>query len=131
MPELLGSSAVTPPSSTQQSSNPPLLIHTLVLPELVDLRASAAEVLAAPSFPAVPLLVLTHGLEVLPQALDTIWQDLQAAHARLSPLGALVMAEDSHHFIQVDQPELVIRSVINVVKQTNVPGNRGIGAPAA
>lgn len=101
------------------------------LPEPIDLRASAAQVLAAPAFPAVPLVVLTHGLQVLPQPLDDIWQDLQAAHAELSPLGQLVVAEESHHFIQHDEPELVIRSVIQVVKDGRVRGpgyDRGVGS---
>jgi len=98
------------------------------LPEPVDIRASVAEVLSAPAFPPVPLLVLTHGLPTLPPPLEEAWQDLQAYHAQLSPLGELVVADESHHFIQLDQPELVIRSVIGVVKQTNARRSRGIGS---
>jgi pimeloyl-ACP methyl ester carboxylesterase len=98
------------------------------LPEPVDIRASAIEVLTAPAFPPVPLLVLTHGLPMSPPALETAWQELQAYHAQLSPLGELVVADESHHFIQLDQPELVIRGVIGVVKQTNARRDRGIGS---
>ena len=98
------------------------------LPEPVDLRASVAEVLAAPAFPPVPLLVLTHGLPTLPPPLESAWQELQAYHAQLSPLAALVVADESHHYIQLDQPDLVIRGVVGIVKDTNVRAGRGIGA---
>lgn len=98
------------------------------LPEPVDIRASANEVLTAAAFPPVPLLVLTHGLPMPPPPLETAWQELQAYHAQVSPLSELIVAEESHHFIKLDQPELVIRGVVGVVKQTNVRRDRGIGS---
>lgn len=86
-------------------------------PEGIDLFASAAEVLAAPPFPPVPLVVLTHGVAVLPPSLEVPWQQLQAAQAQLSPLGRLVVARRSGHFIHEDEPRLVLRTIIQVVNE--------------
>jgi pimeloyl-ACP methyl ester carboxylesterase len=86
-------------------------------PEGIDLRASGAEVLTAPPFPAVPLDVLTHGVAILPPPLEVPWQQLQAAQARFSPMGRLVVARGSGHFIHEDDPRLVLRTIIQVVNE--------------
>lgn len=98
-------------------------------PEGIDLWASGAEVLAAPPFPSVPLDVLTHGLPILPPPLEGPWQELQAAHAGLSPLGRLIVADGAGHFIQDDRPELVVASVVSVVRSARASAG-GIGRPA-
>ncbi|MGH9179435.1 MAG: alpha/beta fold hydrolase [Acidimicrobiales bacterium] len=100
-------------------------------PERVDVRASAAEVLGAPDFPAVPLEVLTHGVPVLPPPLEQRWQELQVAQSQLSPLGHLSIAEGAGHAIQLDRPDLVIAAVKQAVKDTWAHG-RGLhhGPPA-
>lgn len=101
-------------------------------PEGIDIRASAAEVLAAPPFPPVPLVVLTHGVPILPPPLEGPWQELQAAQARLSPEGRLIVARGAGHFIQDDQPRLVVRAVVQIVAEArrNVRPNRGVSAAA-
>ena len=83
-------------------------------PEGLDIRGSADEVLTAPPFPAVPLVVLTHGVSFGPP-LEQPWQELQAAQAEFSPFGRLVVAKRSGHYIQNDEPQLVVRTVIEVV----------------
>ena len=45
------------------------------------------------------------------------WQGLQAAVARQSSRGRLVMAAQSGHFVHHDQPELVITVIRNVVEE--------------
>lgn len=99
-------------------------------PEGIDLWASGAEVLAAPPFPAVPLDVLTHGVPILPPPLEGPWQVLQAAQAELSPLGRLVVADGAGHFIQDDRPDLVIASVVSVVRSARAHAD-GLRRPAA
>ena len=85
-------------------------------PEAIDIRVSAAQVLAAPPFPPVPLLVLTHGSPgALPPPLEDVWQELQLAQSQLSPAGRLIVARRSGHFIQIDQPKLVVRAIVEVV----------------
>ncbi len=86
-------------------------------PEGVDLVRSGAEVLAAPPFPPVPLVVLTHGAAILPPPLEAAWQQLQAAQAAFSPRGRLVVARGSGHFIHEDDPRLVIRTIVQVVNE--------------
>ena len=92
-----------------------------------DIRASSAEVLAAPPFPAVPLVVLTHGVPILPPPLEQPWQELQVAQAQLSPMGRLVVARGAGHFIHDDNPRLVVRSVIQVVNDARRMLSRGRG----
>jgi pimeloyl-ACP methyl ester carboxylesterase len=102
-------------------------------PEGIDLRASAAQVLAAPPFPPVPLLVLTHGSPgALPPPLEDVWQELQLAQSQLSPTGRLIVARDSGHYIQIDQPKLVVRAIVEVVARArhNVAPGRTVGAAA-
>jgi pimeloyl-ACP methyl ester carboxylesterase len=84
-------------------------------PEGLDIRAGAAQVLAAPPFPPVPLVVLTHGVPILPPPLEGPWQQLQAAQSQLSPFGRLIVARGAGHFIQDDQPRLVVRAIVEVV----------------
>jgi len=100
-------------------------------PEGIDIRASAAQVLAAPSFPPVPLRVLTHGLSFGPP-LEDVWQEVQLAQSQLSPAGRLIVARRSGHFIQIDQPKLVVRAIVNVVARArhNVAPGRAVSAAA-
>lgn len=84
--------------------------------------------LAARAFPAVPLDVLTHGVAVLPPALEGPRQEAQAAHAGLSPLGRLVAADGAGHNIQHDRPDLAIDSVLTTVRSARANAH-GLGRP--
>jgi len=101
-------------------------------PEGLDIVGSAAEVLSAPPVPPVPLLVLTHGIPILAPPLEGPWQGLQTAQARLSPHGRLIVAREAGHFIQDDQPQLVVRAVVEVVARAgrSVAHGAGVGAAA-
>jgi pimeloyl-ACP methyl ester carboxylesterase len=84
-----------------------------------DLVASAHEVAAAKTFPAVPLVVLKHGISFDPggdpdPALERAWGRMQRELAARSPEGRLVVAARSHHRIAEDQPELVVRAIEQV-----------------
>jgi pimeloyl-ACP methyl ester carboxylesterase len=69
----------------------------------------------------IPLIVLYHGIpdSVIPgMTLDeekAWWLGLQTELAALSPQGKLVLAEQSGHYIQLDQPSLVIDAVQQVL----------------
>ena len=85
-----------------------------------DLVRSAHEVAAAKAFPAVPLVVLEHGISFDPggapdAALERAWGRMQRDLARRSPRGELIVAERSHHRIAEDQPALVARAIERVV----------------
>ena len=74
-------------------------------PEGLDILASQRELRAAPTFPNVPLIVLTHGIALpgAPAELERAWQDMQLDQSRLSPRGELVVAQCAGHYIQLDR----------------------------
>jgi pimeloyl-ACP methyl ester carboxylesterase len=81
-----------------------------------DLLRSDQQVRAASSFPAVPLVVLEHGISFDPGGkpvprVERLWTRLQRELAARSPQGTLVVARRSHHRIAEEQPELVARAI--------------------
>jgi pimeloyl-ACP methyl ester carboxylesterase len=91
-------------------------------------EATAAEVRAMQltTLGDIPLVVLTQGefavpdaygvsAEVVEQA-QAAWYEMQAELAALSPNGKQVIAEQSDHYIQLDEPELVIGAIREVVE---------------
>lgn len=77
----------------------------------------------------MPLVVLTHGRPApLPQhptitpeverRYEQVWRELQEELARTSSRGELIVAAESGHAIQLDQPELVVDAVRRVVEST-------------
>jgi pimeloyl-ACP methyl ester carboxylesterase len=108
--------------------------------ERMDLDASFAqlqEAAVAHPLPPLPLVVLTHGVpqgaELPPEmratlppdfpwdALEAVWQALQDELAALAPGARHVIATTSGHFIQVEQPELVIEAIRQVVEGVRHP----------
>jgi pimeloyl-ACP methyl ester carboxylesterase len=101
--------------------------------ERFDFVASSAQMRQAAerSSLAIPLVVLTHGRPYSDDdpaewggisaagvdALDRESQDMNRELAALSPYGRLVIAAKSGHFIQEDEPELVIASIREVVEE--------------
>jgi alpha/beta hydrolase fold len=78
--------------------------------------AADAEVAASPNLGARPLIVLTHGKKVAPQASDeAMWLNAQKQVARLSTSSILVSADQSGHGIPVDQPSLTAAAIRQVV----------------
>jgi pimeloyl-ACP methyl ester carboxylesterase len=98
--------------------------------EWVDFEASFAQLRRAAARPLrpLPLVVLSRG--VAPDAaqapegfspdtmaaMERVWHDLQAALAALVPGARRVVATESGHYIQLQQPELVIVAVREVVE---------------
>ncbi|MCH7738482.1 MAG: alpha/beta hydrolase [Chloroflexi bacterium] len=84
-------------------------------PEGVDLAASLKQAGAAGNLGDLPLTVITAGVPDLPPFIDRdiidrlagTWLDSQRDLVRLSKAGVHVIAEESGHCIQCDQPELV------------------------
>ncbi len=50
------------------------------------------------------------------QEANTVWRELQIGQVSESPQGELVIAPGSGHFIQLDQPDLVIKSINKVLR---------------
>ena len=88
-------------------------------PENVDFVASGEQLRAIRSLGDLPVVVLASGvfLREAPtrpeagQRLHEIWQDLQRELASLSSSSVYSVVESSGHFIQRDQPEVVIYAI--------------------
>jgi pimeloyl-ACP methyl ester carboxylesterase len=110
--EALRQEAITPPPR-------------LVDPEGIDIwtseRQTRLALRRAPLRP-MPLVVLAHGRpEPSPpgwpgEEVERLWQQLQRELAQLVPGGRLVVATESGHNIQDDQPELVLDAIGDVVQ---------------
>jgi pimeloyl-ACP methyl ester carboxylesterase len=73
----------------------------------------------------VPTIVLAAGQAVMPEGWGT-WplEDMAALNKELQedlvkrlPQGQLIIAENSGHYIQLQQPELVVEAILRVVSQ--------------
>jgi len=95
-----------------------------VSPERIDLAATSAELARAPWRANIPLVVLSRGLwfktppatpDPQAEARLTIWQELHRELVTRSPQAQLVVARQSGHYIQNDEPPLVIDAIRRVV----------------
>jgi pimeloyl-ACP methyl ester carboxylesterase len=95
---------------------------------------SAAQVRASGKLGALPLVVLTRGHSPLPSSfpagvrarLEGVWQTLQTELAGLSTESEHMVARQSGHFIQLDQPALVVGAIQQVV--TAVRAHAGLSS---
>lgn len=91
--------------------------------ESLAFEETAAEVRKTRHLLNVPLMVVTRGRYAGVRRLPTetqerikhTWQELQTDLVRLSPLGAQVVASNADHYIQFDQPEIVIKAIETMV----------------
>ena len=103
--------------------------------ETLDFAASFAQMrraaAASPPRP-MPLVVLSHGrpfgvpadaLGFPPEALERAWAAGQAELAALAPGARHVVAAESGHSIQLQQPELVIDAIRQVVEAVRGPAS--------
>lgn len=94
--------------------------------QLARLAVSEGQVRAAHWHSNIPLVVLTHGVvspgdygvPSMAAKGEALRLEMQEALARLSSRSKHIMAEKSGHYIQRDQPQLVIDSVRQVVETT-------------
>lgn len=87
--------------------------------ELFDFDVVAEDVKAAGPFPDVPVAVITAGKRWI---LDTKswrrqWMVFQQELAALSPQGTQVVASESGHAIQIDQPQIVIDAIRDILER--------------
>ena len=94
-------------------------------PESVDVAASYDQVRAAGDLGDVPLTVITAGRPNLPPFIDRdiserlagSWLESQRELVRLSSAGVQIIAEESGHCVQCDQPDLVADAIRKIVDQ--------------
>jgi pimeloyl-ACP methyl ester carboxylesterase len=115
---------ILPPEEWQAARQRMITVpHRLVDPERVDIWTSERQTRTAlrrsPIRP-MPLVVLAHGHPDDPpppyvELEEPFWRQLQRELARLVPGGRLVIATESGHDIQHEQPELVLDALRDVV----------------
>jgi pimeloyl-ACP methyl ester carboxylesterase len=94
--------------------------------ERADMLASLDEVGKERWRADIPLVVVSHGrpiADALPNItteqvtrIEAVWLELQRELASRSPQGRLVIAQKSGHYVQVDEPELVVQAIREVVQ---------------
>jgi pimeloyl-ACP methyl ester carboxylesterase len=102
-------------------------------PEGIAFEESYAQVRAARPLPTVPLIVIVHGDithddNLFPtgwpvEPLDTIWKELVAEQATLIPGGRLVVAAESGHRVEAEQPAVIVDAVMQVIMAARDPNN--------
>jgi pimeloyl-ACP methyl ester carboxylesterase len=99
--------------------------HRLVDPQGVDIWTSERQTRVAlrrSRLRPMPLVVLAHGrVDPSPpgwpgEEVERLWRQLQRELAQLVPGGRLVIATQSGHDIQDEQPELVLDAIHDVVQ---------------
>ena len=85
--------------------------------ENAGVDASILQIRDSPPFPPIPLLVLTATNHASPPAFEHEWRQIQAETAAQSPLGRQLIARGSGHYIQNDQPALVVDQIRKLLLQ--------------
>jgi pimeloyl-ACP methyl ester carboxylesterase len=88
--------------------------------EMSNLGESAAEVRASRRMLTIPVVVVTAG-----RGADAVWRDLQRDQVALSQRGCQIMAEQSSHVVEIDQPSVVVDAI-----RATVDAARGRNASA-
>lgn len=116
-----------PPESDEPESLKRLrTIPPASLPEKMDIPTSINQVRAVKSLGNLPLVVITHSPTMLidpslsPELsgkIEQIWEDLQNDLANLSSNSTHIIATRAGHYIQVDEPQLVIDAILRMIDE--------------
>jgi pimeloyl-ACP methyl ester carboxylesterase len=91
-----------------------------------DIDASIDQVRDSGSLGKLPLIVITAGDKQRPadfpaelaQEIDQVWLELQRELAQLSSNSKHLIAQNSGHYIQQDQPDLVIQAILQILEES-------------
>jgi pimeloyl-ACP methyl ester carboxylesterase len=78
--------------------------------EIIHIRESASEVRSSRRKLPIPVVVVTGA-----RGADATWRNLQRDQVTLSERGCQIVAEQSGHLVQIDQPEIVVDAVRSVI----------------
>jgi pimeloyl-ACP methyl ester carboxylesterase len=123
--------AVLPPEILKKAKPEDMIIRSA---EDIDFNRSVAQIRAANWHSDIPLIVLTRGsatfnpndyaVPSLAPKFEQIRLELQKELVRCSSRGRQIIAEKSGHYIQRDQPELVIDAIRQVLEEAQAAGIR-------
>ena len=120
--------AVLPPESPDEpeSLKRIRIIPPASLPEKMDIPTSIKQVKTVKSLGNLPLVVLSHSptwsidpnlSPELSEKIEQIWGNQQNEFANLSSNSTHVIATKAGHYIQVDEPQLVIDAILKVIAE--------------
>ena len=119
--------ALVPPQSDEPESLKRLrTIPPASLPEKMDIPTSINQVRAVKSLGDLPLVVITHSPTMmidpnlspeLSEKIEQNWENLQNDLVSLSSNSTHVIATKAGHYIQVDEPQLVIDAILKVIDE--------------
>jgi pimeloyl-ACP methyl ester carboxylesterase len=78
--------------------------------EIIHIRESASEVRASRRKLPIPVVVVSGA-----RGSDATWRGLQRDQVTLSERGCQIVAEQSGHLVQIDQPQIVVNAVRAVI----------------
>lgn len=86
--------------------------------EITSFAETASQIRAAPPFPDIPLIVISAGKEspswLVGDEFVRIFRENQRRLVALSPQGRQIIAKKSGHFVQNDEPEIVVQAICEV-----------------
>lgn len=86
--------------------------------EHFDPQTSIEQLAQVGDFGDIPITVITAPFDGS-EALQAVWMELHEDYASRSTNSQHIIAEGSGHFVQVDDPQLVIDSILGVLEQIN------------
>ncbi|MBD2357122.1 alpha/beta hydrolase [Tolypothrix sp. FACHB-123] len=86
--------------------------------ELANIKKSFEEIQSVTSLGSLPLIVLSQGSKDSKMSEERFqkWASLQLDLTKLSSNSQRIIAENSGHLVQLDQPELVISAVQRLIE---------------
>jgi pimeloyl-ACP methyl ester carboxylesterase len=102
-----------------------------IVTEAAAIRESEEQARRAGSVGALPLVVVSAHVHGAPPGLsisqaDHLWQEMQEELATLSTQSTRIVAEESGHFIHLDQPNLVVEAVRSLVETVRHAWDGGV-----
>lgn len=92
----------------------------VVRSELAALRLSVQQVMNTAPMPDVPMVVITRGKRVWPETaegdlMEVLWMEMQIDLVRRNPRANHTIAKYSGHYVQLEQPEIVLGAICATV----------------
>jgi pimeloyl-ACP methyl ester carboxylesterase len=87
-----------------------------VIAEYRGFTAASSEIRAAGPFGAYPVRVLTATVHPVSPAREELWQSMLASLAAEAEDGEQVIVEGSGHYIQLDRPDVVVDTIVDLLR---------------
>lgn len=85
--------------------------------EAIAFNESRQQLKSVGYFPSVPLIILTATTHPGYESQEPLWQKWQSEFISLSPKSVQIIAWGSGHYIEKDQPQLVVDAIATIIQQ--------------